>query len=244
MKKDKSELEFLYAGDIWSAFWGEECSKHIGKAIVNTVSKGKPFFATTDFSFIEYSCKNSLIRFNSVIKREKDKNLLYSIFPHCKGVENEVFLCDMIGCEEDNIEGYIKLQKNNATPMWMFNPLYRQQMEGLSKNIGKKQTFQIAGIGWDIEKTETPHTHALIVSKLCDDAYEFSSDIFSIAEFKLHGVKFYCFEIEVLQFSDKQTKDEKGLKIKLYANKKLLGKYKPQVGDNINGLMQLTACAT
>ena len=126
--------------------------------------------------------------------------------------------------------------------MWMFNPLYRQQLEGLSKNIGKKQIFHIAGIGWNIEKTETPHTHALIVSK-CDDAYEFSSDIYSIKEFKFHGVKFYCFEIEVLQFSDEQTQDEKGLKIKLYANKKLLGKYKPQVGDNISGLMQLTGYA-
>ena len=39
MKKDKSELEFLYAGDIWSAFWGEECSKHIGKAITHSLKE-------------------------------------------------------------------------------------------------------------------------------------------------------------------------------------------------------------
>ena len=244
MKKDKSKLEFLYAGDIWSALFGEKYTKYIAKIVANILSKGKPFFVTSDFSFLEYTHKDSLIKCNSALKHEKDKNLLYSIFPHCEGAENEVVLCDIIGCEEDdNIEGYIKLQKNNAAPMWMFNSLYRQQLEELSKNIGKKQTFQIAGIGWDIEKTETPHTHALLVSKTCDDAYEFSSDIFSITEFKFQGMKFYCFEIEVLQFSDEQYKDEKGLKIKLYANKKLLGKYKPQVGDNINGLMQLTAYA-
>lgn len=243
MEKDKSNLEFLYSGDIWSALWGDNFAKHLAKAISYTVHKGKPFFVTTDFSFIEYTYKNSLIKFNGIIKHENDKNFIISLFPYCIGAENEVVLSDMSGCEEDNIEGYIKLQKNNAAPMWMFNPLYRQQSEMLSKNIGKKQTFQIAGIGWNIEKTETPYTHALIVSKFCDDAYEFSSDIFSITEFKFHGVKFYCFEIEVLQFSDEQTKDETGLKIKLYVNKQLLGKYKPQVGDNIRGLMQLTSYA-
>ena len=47
-----------------------------------------------------------------------------------------------------------------------------------------------------------------------------------------------------IAFSDEQGNDEKGLKIKLYVNKKLLGKYKSQVGDNISGLMQLTAYAT
>lgn len=242
MNKEKSELEFLYSGDIWSAFWGDKFAKYLGKAISYTVHKGKPFFVTTDFSFLEYTDKDSLIRFNGIIKHENDKNLLLSVFPYCIGAENEVVLRDMSGCEEDNIEGYVKLQKHNAAPMWMFNPLYRQQLDSLSKNIGTKQKFQIAGIGWNIEKTETPNTHMLFVSG-CDDAYEFSSDIFSITEFKFQGVKFYCLEIEVLQFSDEQTKDENGLKIKLYVNKQLLGKYKPQVGDNIRGLMQLTSYA-
>ena len=110
MEKDKSTLEFLYAGDIWPVLWGDKWTKHIGTPIVKTMQKGKPFFVTQDFSFLEYSYKNSLIKFNSVLKHEKDKNLLYSIFPHCEGAENDVVLCDMIGCD-DNIEGYIKLQK-------------------------------------------------------------------------------------------------------------------------------------
>ena len=66
---------------------------------------------TSDFSFLEYICKNSLIGFNSILKHENDKNLLYSIFSYCEGTENEVVLRDVYGCEEDNIEGYIEVQK-------------------------------------------------------------------------------------------------------------------------------------
>ena len=34
----------------------------------------------------------------------------------------------------------------------------------------------------------------------CDDAYEFSSDIYSISEFKYQGTKYYCMEIAVLRY--------------------------------------------
>ncbi len=71
-----------------------------------------------------------------------------------------------------------------------------------------------------------------------EDAYEFASDILAIKKFKYYGLKFYCLEIEVLIGAD-ETKQ--GMKVNLYVNKKSLGDYVPQIGDNILGLMQLTA---
>lgn len=282
MKKDKTKLEFLYAGDIWSALWGEKRSKQLAKTIMHAVTKSKPVFSIKDFTFSEYKTTSSQMAFESILKHTKEANQLYSLFPFCKGAENELVFCDILGCEEDNIEGYVKLQKNDAAAIWMYNPLYRQQLDRLSESVGAhngNQKFMVAGIGWDIIKTppqsikiytgkgdyetalkefltanpdkseddfplmedaDASHMNYIDVVK-CDDAYAFSSDIYSISEFKCLGTKFYCMEIRVLRYSDENREDETGLRINLYVNKKLLGDYKPQVGDNISGVMQLTA---
>lgn len=282
MKENKSELEFLYAGDIWYALWGSDYPKPLADTISDAVAKSDVTFMAGDYSFWEYKPHNSMIMFNSVMKHEKKTNFFSSIYPFCRGEENELVFCDMHGSEEGDIEGYIKLRKNNAAPIWMFNPLYFKQQKLLSQRVGEhngNQKFMVYGIGWDIIKTpqrsikiyegegdyevalqkflrENPgkteddfplvkkadasHMNFIDVVK-CDDAYGFSSDIYSISEFKYNGTKFYCMEIAVLLYSDEQVKDERGLRIKLYANKKLMGEYKPQVGDNISGVMQLCA---
>ena len=216
------------------------------------------------------------------MKHEKDANLFLSIFPFCQGVENELVFCDMLGSDEDNIEGYVKLRKNDAAPMWMFNPLYLRQQEQLSQRVGEQnggQKFMIFGIGWDIIKTpprsikiyegekdydfalqeflqanpdkteddfpllkEADASHMNFIGVVqCDDAYEFSSDIYSISEFKYQGTKYYCMEIAVLRYSGEHAEDERDMRVMLYANKELMGEYKPQVGDNISGIMQLNA---
>ena len=195
-----------------------------------------------------------MIAFNSILKHEKGQNLFYSLFACCEGAKNELVLCNINGCEEDNIEGYVELQKNTAAKMWMYNPYYRKQLDDLLLHINShnnKLVFCVAGIGWDViktpqysikfyngdkeyeaalsefllanpdkteddflrEKADASHASLLTVTD-CEDAYYFSSDIYSIKEFKCDGTKFYCFEIEVLQFSDEQFKDENGMHVK------------------------------
>ena len=282
MAKEKSKLEFLYAGDIWAALWGNDYAKPLAYTISHAVAKSDAVFTTKEYVFLKYKPFRSKLMFNSIIKYEKDKNLFLSIFPFCEGVENELVFCDMLGCEEDNIEGYVKLQKNDAVPMWMFNPLYLQQQEQLSQCVGahnKNQKFMIFGIGRDIIKTpprsikiytgkedyetalkefltanpdkseddfplmeDADASHMSFINMVkCDDAYAFSSDIYSISEFKYRGERFYCMEIRVLCYSDENREDETGLRINLCANKKQLGEYTPQIGDNISGIMQLNA---
>ncbi|MEE6208262.1 MAG: hypothetical protein VZR95_09445 [Alphaproteobacteria bacterium] len=282
MEKDKSKPEFLYAGDIWSALWGNDYTKPLAYTISHAVAKSDMTFTTNEYSFWEYKPFRSMFMFNSIMKHEENANLFLSIYPFCKGVENELSFCDVLESSEDNTEGYVLLQKNNAVPMWMFNPLYLKQQKQLLQHLdehNERQKFMIFGIGWDIIKTpprsikiyegkndykvalqeflranpdkseddfpliktaDASHMNFIGVMQ-CDDAYEFSSDIYSISEFKYHGTMFYCLEIAVLRYSGEHAEDEKGLRLKLYANKELLGAYKPQIGDNISGIMQLNA---
>lgn len=77
---------------------------------------------------------------------------------------------------------------------------------------------------------------ALFVKDIKDEC-EFVSDIYSIKKFKFNDIDFYRLEIEVLR----DIKTAKGMKVYLYVNKELLGKYEPKVKDNIHGIMQLSA---
>lgn len=284
MVKKEEKPEFLYAGDIWRALWGEKFPRMLGYSLSHTIGEGLPYFTHKEFSFWEYRPWRSLIAFELVLKHEEKQNAVWSFFAFCQGYENDLVLTDVLSTAEDQItEGYIKLRKNKAAAMWMFNPLYGQQASALLSRVGEQngaQKFFVAGIGWNIEKTpeekqqissgplyeselriflknnpdKTPkdfphvtldigHTNSLFVTEECQDAYNFSADIRAIKKFSCRFTKFYCLEIEVLNYSDEKFMNKDGMIINLYVNKKSLGDYKPQVGDNICGLMQLTAYA-
>lgn len=102
--------------------------------------------------------------------------------------------------------------------------------EFLEKNPDKTQA------DFPYAKVDASHMSALF-HKAIKDEYEFVSDIYSVKKFKFNDMEFYQLEIEVLR----NIETDKGMKIFLYVNKELLGKYEPKVKDNIHGLMQLTA---
>lgn len=102
--------------------------------------------------------------------------------------------------------------------------------EFLEKNPDKTQA------DFPYAKVDASHMSALFGKEIKDE-YEYVSDIYSVKKFKFNDMDFYQLEIEVLR--DIET--DKGMKIYLYVNKELLGKYEPKVKDNIQGVMQLTA---
>ena len=83
-------------------------------------------------------------------------------------------------------------------------------------------------------EVDASHASGLMPSD-CLDGYEFSSDIYKVEKFRFMDMDFYCLEIEVLRDGDI------GMKLNLYANSEMLNGYKPKVGDNVHGYMQLNA---
>ena len=102
--------------------------------------------------------------------------------------------------------------------------------EFLEKNPDKTQA------DFPYAKVDASHVSAFF-GKDIKDEYEYVSDIYSVKKFKFNDTDFYRLEIEVLR----NIETDKGMKIYLYVNKELLGKYEPKVKDNIHGIMQLTA---
>lgn len=276
---EKEKLEFLYGGDVWQALWGKSPKEQVCKTIVKSIHYGTPVAALGDYSFFEYKPKKSQIAFETIIKGENNKLFYQSSFPFLPGVENELYFCDMFDWDEDGVEGYIQLRKGDARAMWMFNPLFGQQLHLLKQSLGEnkgKQKFMIAGLGWDISpmpetiteidsgayydsalenfllqnqdktkkdfptaKLDMSHTNSLF-AKDCEDAYEFTSDIYDIQTFSCLENKIYCLKIKVLQGCE-NIESEDGLTVNLYVNEKWFDNYTPKIGDNIYGLMQLTA---
>lgn len=85
-------------------------------------------------------------------------------------------------------------------------------------------------------KIDASHMSAFLGKEIKDE-YEYASDIYSVKKFKFNNIDFYRLELQV--HCDIET--GKSMKIYLYVNKELLGKYEPKVKDNIHGFMQLTA---
>lgn len=102
--------------------------------------------------------------------------------------------------------------------------------EFLEKNPGKTKA------DFPCPKVDASRMSALL-GKDIKDEYEYVSDIYSVKKFKFNDTEYYQLEIEVLR--DVET--DKGMKIYLYVNKELLGKYEPKVKDNIQGMLQLSA---
>lgn len=102
--------------------------------------------------------------------------------------------------------------------------------EFLEKNPDKTQA------DFPYAKVDASHVSAFFGKEIKDE-YEYVSDIYSVKKFRFNDTDFYRLEIEVLR----NIETDKGMKVYLYVNKELLGKYEPKVKDNIHGLMQLTA---
>jgi len=152
----------------------------------------------------------------------QQKDLLQSVSG--KNKKEQKFYIAGIGWNiKKNIDSLIKINEG---------PTYELLLkEFLDNNPDKtKDDFPYA-------EFDTSHI-SLLAARDCADMYEFASDIFNITTFKYYGLEFYCFEIEVLRETDDSGA---GMRVNLYVNKNSLGNYKPQIGDNIMGFMQLTA---
>lgn len=111
-------------------------------------------------------------------------------------------------------------------------PTYEMALQEFLKSHPDKTKEDFPSVEFD-----TSHL-CYLGAKKYPDAYEFASDISAVSEFRFYGMKIYCLEIEVL----KETDDSDiGMKVNLYVNQNDLNGYIPQVGDNISGLMQLSA---
>lgn len=260
MKKDVANKEdkFLYPGDVMSGFLGEDYPDDVLNFLKKSIDKARfkdmKYIYKKLHTFLEWKPKGSPIAYEHILEdvvHHHEANLSYVCgTPFLEGKKNKMEVTRICGHEEhDLLEGYIGLSFiPDIEDLMAYNPLFALQRPALyhiqpDKKGKYKANVCVSALALYIKKTTRKIKNAdanqqsALFSTDIQDLYVYVSNIYSVQKFVFNETEYYQLEIELLQ----DKKNNKSLRIYLYVNKGLLGRYRPKVNDYIYGSMQLYA---
>lgn len=157
MTKNDEKKEFLAIGDVLSALLGNNFPDKVQDFIATGVENGNLSLQAKIhgvlYKFLRFIPDDYKIGIESVVIKHEENNIFYASYPFFKGLKNELNIRQHIA-DGERIAGFIKLNKSDAYPMWMFNPFYAHSLSEINKSMKKgKGEFQVSALATKIEKT-------------------------------------------------------------------------------------------